>query len=455
MIKLGVSLLMIVSSTALAEVQVQADGTIETVSCAYGRGSTAIAVAKAQGTADIAAFVQGNKSLASHDANQQLQTGIDDSTVQMYEQNRSLLLEGLSMNALQISTSSPTLSGNDTCVTVGVAMHALSAPSESEWADEIESISVTVTGEGWPKSGQTARYHAEMDALQRAVSQVVGVWLSQQHSQSSQMSLQLNNGSETTNMQEFIGHQLSTHTEGLVKEWQTLDAKPINNDGLRVTVHAVVDKAPLIKKTSDLLDVIGSPRVKVIAPEPLYSELSAWLGQQGIEVEPHASLVIQATSNISQTNNTSRLHLSVAVNDLNGNQYGHWKNNPALIALPSNSNAEYNLMSVHLAHEEQSEALQASLKQAFTQVVARGGIVRQLWLPQSHISQPEKLQSMLSTLGGVSDVAIGRQGRNIVASMRFKGATGELAQAIHQMFNSAGVQLPAINIENDFTLRYQ
>lgn len=84
-----------------------------------------------------------------------------------------------------------------------------------------------------------------------------------------------------------------------------------------------------------------------------------------------------------------------------------------------------------------------------------GGLVRNIVIPQKRISQPERLQAVLSTLGGVSDVAIHTKNSNIVASLRYKGNTGELADAVHQALSTiTDNALPAIVIENDFTLKY-
>jgi hypothetical protein len=451
----GLSLLALLSTPLAAEVKVLSDATMQTTACAYGRGSVAISSARALAAVELAAFIKGNNSLAITDSQQTIETSLDQKNVSLYEQQRSYLLEGLSMEAIPLSTSSPTLSGNDTCVTVSLSLQDLAEPTSQGWEEDTQNISVTVSGEGWPKNGRSARHYAEIDALQRAVSQVVGVWLTQQHSQSSQLNLQVLNDNETTQMQELIGQQLSSHSEGLVTEWQTLDSQPMDNNGLQVTVHAVVEKAPLVQQASQLLSVIGSPRVKVIAPEPLKTELTLWLGEQGVEVANTASLVVLADADLANTEKTSRLHLNVNVQDLSGNVYGSWKNNPALLALPQGQRVEQDLMSVHLAHEQQAKDLKQALQKAFTQVVARGGLVRQIWLPQSKIKQPEKLQALLSTLGGVSDVSIETKDNNIVASLRFKGATGELADAVNQALTTRGSGLSAISIENDFTLRYR
>lgn len=449
------SLLAFLSMSASAEVTVLTDGTLQTDACVYGRGSAAIASAKAQASAELARFIKGHKSLAIDTASQSMAADMDKQTAELYEKQRSVMLEGLSMGAIPLSASTPMLSGNDTCITVALDPADVGQPQEYDWEQGSQNVSVTVSGEGWPKNGQSARQNAEMDALQRAISQVVGVWLTQQHAQSSKMTMTITDDSESTQMQELIGQQLVSHSEGLIKEWQTLDSQPLSKNGIQVTIHAVVEKAPLIQQVSHLLNAIGSPRVQVIAPEPLKTELLTWLGEQGIEVGATASLTILANADVVEIGNNRRLHLNIDVRDLAGNIYGHWKNNPALLALPSGKRVRQALMEVHLADDEQTSELKETLQTAFTQIVARGGLVRKIVIPQTKITQPEKLQAVLSTLGGVSDVAIHAENSNIVASLRYKGNTGELADAVHQALSTmTDNALPAIVIENDFTLRY-
>lgn len=452
--KLG--LLALCSLSAQAQVNVLSDGTLQTQSCAYGRGSTAISGAKAQASAELISFIKGNKSLTTQSAQQHLATSLDDDAASLYEQQRTMMMEGLSAGAVPLNYSAPTLSGNDTCMTVSLNPQELGEPQEQSWQQTTQNISVTVIGQGWKKEGKTALTIAEQDALQRAVSQVVGVWLTQQHTQSSSTSMNIVDGNESTNMQELIGQQLSSHSEGLVKEWQTLQTRELQNGGVEVTVMAVVEKTPLIQKASKLLSMIGSPRVQVIAPEPLKTELKVWLNEQGIEVGNAASLVIYAKSEVIKRANNRQLYLSADVRDLAGNIYGQWKNDPSFMSLPNAPYVEKDLMAVHLASESQSKALHKALNNAFTQVVARGGLVREVMLPSNKLTQPEKLHDVLSTLGGVSDISIHKQQKYTVASLRFKGSTGELAHALDQaLMTITAKSLSKITVEDDFTLRYK
>lgn len=449
-------LLALCSFNVQAQVSVLADGTLETEACAYGRGNIAISGAKAQASAELIRFIKGNKSLTTQSAQVHIATALSDQASSLYEQQRTLMLEGLSAGAVPLSYSTPTLRGNDTCMTVSINPHELGESQEQNWQSGKQHISVTVIGEGWQKQGKTALVNAEQDALQRAVSQVVGVWLTQQHSQSSSMSMNIANGVETTDMQDLIAQQLSSHSEGLVKEWQTLQTKELESGGVQVTLLAVVEKAPLVQQASQLLGMIGSPRVQVFAPEPLKTELKAWLNEQGIEVGEAASLAIYAQSDVLESGNNRRLNLSLEVRDLAENVYGIWKNDRSLISLPNAIHVERDLMAVHLASESQSKSLHSALNNAFTQVVARGGLIREVMLPSQKLTQPEKLHHVLSTLGGVSDVSIHKRENYTVASLRYKGNTGELANALDQALTAVTTNtLSKITIENDFTLSYQ
>ena len=126
------------------------------------------------------------------------------------------------------------------------------------------------------------------------------------------------------------------------------------------------------------------------------------------------------------------------------------------MALPNDENVKTDLMAVHLASESQSAALHRALTGAFTKVVARGGLVREVLLPSKKLTQPEKLYDVLSTLGGVSDVSIHKRSDYTVASLRYKGDTGEFAHAVEQaMATITANTLSKIIVEDDFTLRYQ
>ena len=435
-----------------AEVIVLNDGRLETQACAYGRGTTAISSAKAQAASELARFIQGNKTLNNNTIKSDV--AISDELSNVYESNRELLLEGLEQQALTIDVSSPQLQGNDTCVTATLAMNVEPSKQSINWDDSTQHIAVTVIGEGWPKQGQTALNNAEKDALQRAVSQVVGVWLSQNHAQSSQTTLSIQNDAESTTMKDIIGQQLSMHSEGLVKEWRTLDSKPIANNGIRLTLDVVVEKKPIVQQTSQLLSQIGSPYVKVDAKEPLRTVITNWLGEQGIEVTPHSSLIVKADSSLKTTGNNQQLDIRVKVQDLQ-NVYSSWRNEPSLLALPKGESTFDDLVDVHFADEKQLQDLHQSLLKGFTQVVARGGLSREVIIPSQLLEQPEQIAAIFSTIAGVSNVAVHNKNNNIVVRLRYKGSSGELAQAVHLSLAAiAAKPLPKINVNNNYTLTY-
>ncbi|RYV02454.1 hypothetical protein SOPP22_10025 [Shewanella sp. OPT22] len=435
-----------------AEVIVLNDGRLETQACAYGRGATAISSAKAQAASELARFIKGNKTLNNNSSKSDVT--ISDELSNVYESNRELLLEGLEQQALTIDVSSPQLQGNDTCVTATLAMKVKSSKQSINWDDSTQHIAVTVIGEGWPKQGKTALNNAEKDALQRAVSQVVGVWLSQNHAQSSQTTLSIQNDAESTTMKDIIGQQLSMHSEGLVKEWRTLDSQPIANNGIRLTLDVVVEKKPLVQQTSQLLSQIGSPYVKVDAKEPLRTVITNWLGEQGIEVTPYSSLIVKADSRLKTTGNNQRLDIRIKVKDLH-NVYSSWKNEPSLLSLPKGKSTFIDLVDVHFADEKQLQDLHQSLFKGFTQVVARGGLSREVIIPAQFVEQPEQIAAIFSTISGVSNVAVQNKNNNIVVRLRYKGSSGELAQAVHLSLAAiAAKPLPKINVNNNYTLTY-
>lgn len=448
--------LLTLSVFAYADIEISKSGILKSTACGYGRGKIAIVDAKSRASAELANFIQGTKTLAKNSDTQQLTTSISENAENLYQQQRNVMIEGMQAQSLLLDYSTPQLSGNDTCISVSLDLKKIEQQKQTKWQQETQDISVTVAGQGWPKKGTTALVNAEQDALQRAISQVVGVWLTQQSSQSSSSHMEIIDGVEAVTMRDVISQQLLSHSEGLVKEWKTLSIKELDNSGREVTILAVVEKKPLIQQTSKLLSMIGSPRVQVLAPEPLKAELKLWLNEQGIEVGSSASIVINAESRLLDRGNNKQLNLNVDVRDLAGNIYERWKNDPSLISLPNNEYVKRDLLDINLASEPQSKALRASLSSAFTKIVERGGLVREILLPNDKLSRPELLHDLLSTLGGVSDVSIHTRNNYTVANLRYKGNTGELAHAIDMAIATiASEVLSKIEIENDFTLRYK
>lgn len=445
---------MLLSSAAWANVEITAQGNIETEQCVYGRGTTAISEAEARGAAAIGSFISQLSILSTTDLADTLNTDTEVWLNQLAELSQS----GLQVTSLPLNIGSPRLQGSDTCVTVSLAQGGMPATAMADgvaWDNASQDITVIVVGEGWAGQGQTARNQAETDALRRAVSQVVGMWITQQRSEFSTASLSVQGDQESYALDELVAQQLHTRSDGLVREWQLLDSRELNDNGIEVTIQAVVEKAPIIQASNDILRAIGSPRVRVVAPARLRVSLLRWLNEQGIEVSDTANLVVRADSQLRQSGNNTRLDLSVFVEDLEQNQYAAWRNNPSLLALPQSSHVEQDLIDVHLAAPAQLDDLHQVLQAGFTQVVAQGGLVREVSLPQKYLAQPERLYAVISAMGGVKDVVIANQQQEWRVSMRYAGATGELIAALQQSLAPIlSTPLSQATIMDDYTIRY-
>ncbi|MFD2631931.1 hypothetical protein [Idiomarina piscisalsi] len=447
----------VASFSALAQVSLSSMRGIEAEACAYGRGTPAIESAKMDALSQVAQFLSSPKLLAQQTSSED----IDTETSSWARKLSDMQQQGMSIQQMPVDISAPRLQGSDTCVTVRLKTGSLpksnGQSAGGDWNAAAENVLVTVIGEGWPdnENGRTARTQAEMDALKRAVSQVVGMWLTQQNTQFSTTEESSSESGDEFSVNEVISQQLHTRSQGLVKEWSLLNSRELPNNGVEVTIKAVVEKQPIAQAANDVLMAIGSPRVNVQAPEPLSSLLKDWLAEQGIEYSSHANLVIKADSVLRARGANSRLQLNVTVEDLSGQQYGLWRNEPSLLSLPTSAQVEHDLIDVHLATPEQQQSLRKTLKKSFNQVVAQGGMVRDIFIHTRYLSQPDKLSSILSTLGGVKDVVVNSQGDYYKASLRYAGATGELVAALHQSVRPIAAQsLPKAQINNEFTIRF-
>lgn len=449
-------LLLIVSGPAMALPAFTAEGDLSAEGCAYGRGSVAVESAAATAMAEVASFLKSPKMFAETTSSESL----DSATMKWFQQLHDKAVEGVQLQQMPVARSGSRIQGNDTCVTVTLAQGMLPETQNEDdggWETDANEVTVTVTGEGWPDGDNelTARNKAELDALKRAVSQVVGVWLTQQRAQFSTMEQRSSENANNFALDEVVSQQLHTRSQGLVKEWSLLDFRKLDRDGVEVTIQAVVEKQKLAVAATDVLTAIGSPRVALQGPEQVVRPLKAWLNENGIEVGQGASLRILADSELRSSGDTQWLDLTVTVENLSGEQYALWRNDPSLLALPASKNVEADLIDVHLALPEQKAALHASLQEGFQAMVAQGGLIREVQVRKGLLREPDKLQAMLATLGGARDVSVRTKGNFHQASMRYAGATGELVSALRQSLRPiAAGNLPPATITNDFEITF-
>ena len=444
------------STSALAQdLNILLSGEIQADRCAYGRGASAIEQAKTEALADIARALQSGKVLSIADTYEEM----DTASTTWLQQLSDMAQTGYDLRGLKTNTSKPRLEGTDTCVTVSVVKQTLGTATtdEGSWDDAQTIVSVTVVGEGWPDSqqGMSAREAAELDALRRAISQVVGVWLTEQRTQYSNTVSHTNDTSDNFAMNDFVARQLQTKSSGVVKQWQLIDSKAIADEGVQVTLRADVEKQKLEIATSHIMQQIGSPRVAVNAPAPLDSELKRWLSSQGVELSENANLILNAKPRMIERDGTARLDLRVEVTDQAGNIYGEWQNDPTLIALPNGQDALYDLIDVHLSLDAQQKALRQQLGDAFMRVVQEGGLVHDVYINSRYLAKPERLSGVISTLGGAQDVSISNDGKFYKAQLRFSGKTGDLVAALQQSLQPiTAAELPKAVIANEFTIRF-
>jgi hypothetical protein len=446
---------LLLSCTSHAEVAVLKDGNISTTACAYGRGQTAVTQASNSATAELGLFIKGNKLLNFSDDSENIDVNLN----QVYSTSRSNILEGLSNGRMQLDLGQPYIQGNDTCLEVTINIHQIPQDNADDdlliWDDDKPTVTVTVIGEGWTKAGSSARHHAEQDALRRAISRVVGVYLNQNSMQSSQTIMQISNDDESNAIRDLMSQQLSSRSSGLVKSWQPLASKDLTNGGLQVTLQVVVKKSPLIAQSEDFLTQIGSPRVRVLASETIEPILTSWLSEHGIETGSGASLQIIAIHKLTGSADAKRLSLTVEVRDLANNLYGRWKNDPSLVALPYSSNLLDDLTRVTFEIPQQLQDLQSVLSKAFINLVSQGGLVREIKIRSSYLEQPEMLHSVISTIGGVKDVAIFTKNQYLVASVRYSGETGELVSILQNSLAAISkASLPHGQVINDQTILF-
>lgn len=429
-------LFLLTSIECFAKVSISSEGDVSTSVCVYGRGQSALTQARDNASAELLLFIKGNKVLNFGDESENYDSNLN----QLYSRSRDSILEGLASGGMKLQLGKPYLQGNDTCLEVAININDVKGhvndKGDTKWQDGSPTVTVTVVGEGWPNSGNSARKLAEQDAFRRAISQVVGVYLSQNSVQSSQAILQIDDEEEFNTVKDLMSQQMSSHSSGLIQSWQPISSKVLAEDGVQVTLQVVVKKAPLITKSEDFLQQIGSPRVKVIADESIEPILKIWLSEQGIEAGNGASLLLKAKSKLRGTDSMMRLSLVIEVRDLANNLYGRWENDPSLVALPYSDSVIKDLTGVTFEIEHQRVGLQQVLNKAFINIVSQGGLVHEIRIRSRYLSQPDKLYAVLSTIGGVKDVSVFNKDNYTIARLRYQGNTGELSSILHNSLSA-------------------
>lgn len=434
-------------------------GDIYAEACAYGRGATAAAQAQAQATNELATFIQG-AAIREFQRNSESLSGVDQTAQLNWLQSlQDGSQTGVAVQNLPVIAGKPYIQGTDTCIAVTL-VHGQTMTSGNfdglQWDDAVAEVAVVVEGEGWPsKTGQTARQVAELDGLKRAVSQVVGVWLQSNFTQYSNSEFAVNNDDVAESMRDVLAQQLHSRSDGFVKRWQLLDTAPLANEGLKVTLEAVVAQQEVAQASRNLLQAIGSPRVKVEAPEPLNSYIKVWLNDNGIEVSSMAAVTVNAFGEVRKYGDNARLHFNVQVNDMSGNTYGKWQNDPTLLALPNRANVLTDLMDVHLADSSQAQALGDTLRQAFLAMVARGGLVHEVAISSKYMTSSQELPGILRAIGGVRDVVVSGDSNTVMAQLRYNGTAADLASSLQQALTPLLREpLPQAEYVNEFKILF-
>lgn len=452
-------------ASALAQIPVNLDslGALSVEKCVYGRGEAVVAMARNEGLSQLAQFLEGPVLRQTQSSTSDLKTSdgssLDSSATSVLEQQAEYVASGQDIQNLAFKTSQPTLMGGETCVTVTLQPEPPSAQPVSADGSSTGKVTVVVSGEGRRTEEQSARARAELDAQRRAISQVVGVWLTEQSAQSSTLSMAIDDDSESTQMSDLMTHQLTARSDGYISSWSTLSVTDLSDGGVRVEIEALVERDQVVEQSQSLLADLGSPRVAISASSALEPYLRDWLNDNGISVDPNASLQLVADSKLRPSGNSGknrRLSMQVSVKDQFGNVYGRWKNNPTLIALPDSDFVFQDLVEVHLATDSQMKDFSDALQSAFLDIFRRGGTIRELSIPADSVSSSAEVRRILSMSAGISDIKLTQSQGTMQVEMRYPGPTQDLAIALtQQLRHIAANQKSSVSIISDTQLRFQ
>ncbi|MCK8044452.1 hypothetical protein MSG37_06115 [Shewanella sp. 1CM18E] len=398
--------------------------------CAYGRGALAIEAAKAQALNNLRLFLLGETSFSFSTDDSQL---FDE---QYNQQNRELLVSGITQGTIRANYDQPEIQGDDTCITVRLTPPTAQAQESEQdvvWDSE-PTMSVVVVGEGKSKAGLTARQAAEQDAFQRAVSQVLGVMVKSGFMQQSSSNMSASANSDDFNMQEVATQSLSLQTQGLISHWNEVSSLQLPDGTLTVTLDITVEKKRIEEKVAELITSLGQPTVYIDAKLPIvkqtFTDALASMGFNLSESPAAASIILQVLENEKITPSGLQLELRASVVDRAGNQYGVWRNDPTFLTLPNQPDMLNELASVHLALEDNQQALKQQLHDSVHKMAMRGGPVRELILSEKAAGKHGQLYTLLSAINGVSDIKINAESGRVIVQLRSLNNANDLAQYI-------------------------
>ncbi|MEZ9853599.1 hypothetical protein AB4347_06080 [Vibrio breoganii] len=417
--------------------------------CAYGRGALSIESAKSQAFNQLRKLLNGEITLSA------VETQLFDE--HFSQSHRDRLVSGIETKTVHANFGDPQIVGDDTCVTV-----RLTPPSEDnhegfdiEWDDD-GIVSIIVIGEGKADTvtGLTARQVAEQDAFRRAVSQVVGVMVQSEYQTPYSTALI----DETFNLQNIAIQSLSAKSQGMITGWNEISSQTREDGLFLITLDVNVERGKINNEVSDIIKQLGNPAIYVDSTLPvIHSRISSALSELGFNLASsieQSTLIVDVHEQKKLTPSGLQLALSLKILDRAGNEYGKWHNNPSLLTLPNQEEMLNELGAVHLAMEENKEAIRRELHSSMSALLMRGGPIREVVLSDSAAGEHGRLQILLSSIAGVSDVSIRTNSNQVIVHLRSMNSASVLAKYLEPTLRVNQPDYPAkLSVVNDFQIK--
>lgn len=428
------SLFVCLSASALELDKSRSTATLVETGCAYGRGDNAIKSAQADALQRFLLFLKGETSIALSSQDTAL---VDEH----FDQNsRSVLISGIEQGRISADFGPPFIQGDDTCITVRLSPPTSTNVQDTDgvdWDDGTPVHTVIVVGEGLKnkKLGLTARQAAEQDAFKRAISKALGVMIKSGHQQNSLSEMSASANSDDINVQDVVVQSLSMDSQGIITGWNEVDYQQDGKGKVTLTLDVSVEKKRMEDRIAQMIRSMGQPTVYVDAQLPsikhAFSETLAKMGFDLSDYRSLASIILKVDESATPSSSEVRLGLTATLLDQAGNQYGVWRNDPTLLALPNKKENLDKLAQVHLAVKGNQQAIKATLQEAAKKIAARGGPIRELIFSPQTAGQQGQLTRVLGAISGVSDIKVNTLlDKRVVVQLRSMNNTTVLAQYI-------------------------
>ncbi|MFA0348545.1 MULTISPECIES: hypothetical protein [unclassified Vibrio] len=415
-------------------------GSLVEQGCAWGRGAQAIKDAKSDATTSLTRFLTAP-------SNDQLSSGDFDRLLATFDsEKRQSLINALELGEVTPVFSDAFLLGSDTCVKASLHSDAGTQIDSNSvvWGEE-EAHSALVMGDSRNAANVSGNEEqkALIDAITKGLSSAFN-WLVS----AEQINVLTANDHHTV----VAVRQNNVATRiVLLENWQQLD-KSLQSDGsVKATFNLSFREPNEKQKNSIIRAYLEQPAFYIDADDKKVadklSQILSLRGERVVTDSKQSALTLNVQTDYPESVTGQQLSLSVNINDPSGQQFGHWKNEPSLIALNKSNSSKQQLINTHFANANSLNEIDKQLNNVLLKLFELGGPQHKVFFQPSKVGNEAQLVSLIGVIDEARDVRIHQENNYVVLTLRYPHTAAKLAQylvpalSIHQPNRNAQVEI--------------